>query len=270
MTERSELKEIASFAKGLARSGGRIALTSYGHADPSVKYDESLVTEADLAVQEHIHREVARRFPSHRFLGEEDLPKSSGEAVESRAEDEPDYLWVVDPVDGTAAFSKGYPIWGVSIAVLRDRRPVVGVFFMPVTGEMYSAVAGGPAFCDEREISVRADEVVDNESLMLTYSRFHNEFSTDFPGKVRSLGSSVAHICYVARGAAWGAVLHRVHVWDIVAGQVILEAAGGEIRDLDGQPFDPADYLEETRIDRPLLAAATGQHEAVGSYLKRR
>ncbi len=270
MANREELKEIASIARGLARSGGRIALMSYGHADPSVKYDESLVTEADLAVQEHIRQEVAKRFPSHRFLGEEDLPRSSGEAAGSREGEEPDYLWVVDPVDGTAAFSKGYPIWGVSIAVLRDTKPVVGVFFMPVTGEMYSAIAGGPAFCDDREICVRADEVVDNESLMLTYSRFHNDFATDFPGKVRSLGSSVAHICYVARGAAWGAVLHRVHVWDIVAGQVILEAAGGEIRDLEGRPFRAADYLEETRIDRPLLAAAAGQHEAIGAYLRTR
>lgn len=265
-----ELKELAIFARSLARSGGRIALMSYGQSDPEVKYDESLVTEADLAVQEHIRNEVAKKYPTHRFLGEEELPHSKGEPKEGKADGEADYLWVVDPVDGTAAFSKGYPIWGVSIAILRNSEPVVGVFFMPVTGEMYSAVKGGPAFCDDREICVRADEVVDNESLMLTYSRFHNDFVTDFPGKVRSLGSSVAHICYVARGAAWGAVLHRVHVWDIVAGQVILEAAGGEIRDLEGNLFDPSLYLEETRIDRPLLAAAKGQHSAIGSYLRPR
>ena len=92
----------------------------------------------------------------------------------------------------------------------------------------------------------------------------------EFPGKVRSLGSTVAQTCYVARGAAWGAVMANIHVWDVVAGQVILEAAGGEIRDLDGNLFDPNDYLEETRVDRTLLAAAKGQHRQIRQFINRR
>ncbi len=257
-----DLHAIVTFARGIARSAGRIALASYGHANPQVKYDESLVTEADLAVQEHLRKEVEARYPEHRFLGEED-PSQRGQA-DCR------YLWVVDPVDGTAAFSKGYPIWGVSIAVLRDDVPVVGVFYMPATSEMYSGVANSQSLHDDSPIEARVDEILDNESLLLTYSRFHNDYTTSFPGKVRSLGSTVAHICYVARGAAWGAVLNNVHIWDVVAGQVILEAAGGEIRDLDGNLFRPADFLESTRIDRPLLAAAKGQHQAIREYLEPR
>jgi len=259
--DRQMLSDIETFARGLARAGGRIALPFYGHANPQVKYDESLVTEADLSVQEHLRSEVTRSYPEHCFLGEESPQRGEGES---------DFLWVVDPVDGTSAFSKGYPIWGVSIAVLFQGKPVVGVFHMPVTGEMYSAIAGGRVLCDDDPIEVRFDEVLDNESLMLTYSRFHNDFSTTFPGKVRSLGSTVAHICYVARGAAWGAVLSNVHVWDVAAGQVILEAAGGELLDLDGKPFVAADYLEETRVDRVLLAAAEGQHAAIREYLQSR
>ncbi len=254
-----ELHEIVTFARGIARSAGRIALASYGHANPRVKYDESLVTEADLAVQEHIRKEVQTQYPDHHFLGEE--------APSRRGEGDCRYIWVVDPVDGTAAFSRGYPIWGVSIAVLRDDKPVVGVFFMPATSEMYSGLAGSLSLHDDSPIEARVDETLDNESLLLTYSRFHNDYTTSFPGKVRSLGSTAAHICYVARGAAWGAVLNNVHIWDVTAAQVILEAAGGEILDLDGNPFDPAEYLESTRIDRPLLAAAKGQHQAIREYL---
>lgn len=256
------LTEITNFARALARAGGRIAMLHYGQANPQLKFDESLVTEADLAVQAHVKQEVSRRFPEHRFLGEE---TNITEGPEEGA-----YLWVVDPVDGTSCFSKGYPVWGVSIAVLHNQKPLLGVFHMPVTGELYSAQIGQKPICDDQIISARTDEVVDNESLMLTYSRFHTDFTTTFPGKVRSLGSTVAHICYVARGAAWGAILGNIHIWDVVAGQAILEAAGGEIRDLDGELFEPSQYLEETRVDKVLMAAAKGQHRHVRSYITER
>jgi len=255
------LKEIHNFARALVRSGGEIAKAHFGHANPEVKYDESLVTEADLEVQEHIRVEVQKKYPDHRFLGEE-------EPQINDSKDTP-FLWVVDPVDGTSAFSKGYPIWGISVALLHGGRPVVGAFYMPITDELFSSTYRSEPVCNDSPIEVRYDETIDNESLMLTYSRFHRDFSTTFPGKVRSLGSSVAHICYVAKGAAWGAVLSRVHVWDVVAGQVILEAAGGKIMDLEGNPFNPEDYLSRTKLDKVLLAAAEGQHRDIMRFLKK-
>jgi myo-inositol-1(or 4)-monophosphatase len=259
---RKELDEMLTFSKGLARASGALAMSYYGKANPTLKYDYNLITEADLAVQEYIRREVKASYPNHKFLGEEgkSLP-------EDRDLQEP--LWVVDPVDGSAAFSAGMPIWGVSISLFDGTRPVLGVFHLPVTGELYSAVSGAPAMLNDREIAVR-DESVDNESLLLTYSRFHSDFVTQFPGKVRSLGSSVAHIAYVARGAACGAVLGNVHVWDVAAGQVILQAAGGSIRDLSGKLVEMSNYLEGEKIDRVLVAAAKGQHKEIISTLEAR
>jgi len=118
--------------------------------------------------------------------------------------------------------------------------------------------------------TVYSPQKMDNESLMLTYSRFHSDFLTHFPGKVRSLGSSVAHIAYVARGAACGAVLGNVHVWDVAAGQVILQAAGGSIRDLSGKTVEISNYLGGEKIDRVLVAAAKGQHKEIISTLAAR
>ena len=259
--DRTSLQEITTFARALARAGGRIALLHYGQANPQVKFDESLVTQSELAVQEHLRREVAENFPTHRFWGDE------VEALTESGEDT--CLWVVDPIDGTSAFSNGYPSWGISLSVFHNNRPLVGVFYLPVTIEMYSATVGDRAYMNDERISARSDEIIDNESLLLTYSRFHNDFNTNFPGKVRSLGSSVAHICYVARGAASGAVLKNVHLWDVVSGQVVLAAAGGEIRDLDGKLFEPADYLEQSRIDKVLLATAKGQFKDVKRCLSR-
>ena len=258
---KKKLQEVLTFAKGLARASGALALSYYGRANPTLKFDHSLVTEADLAIQEYIREEVKSSFPDHHFLGEEGVT-----LPDDRDKQEP--LWVVDPVDGTAAFCAGMPIWGVSISLFDGIRPVLGVFHLPVTGELYSAVAGEQAMLNDRHITVR-DEDIDDESLLLTYSRFHSEFTPRFPGKVRSLGSSVAHIGYVARGAACGAVLGNVHVWDVAAGQVILEAAGGAIRDMKGKKVNLSAYLEGQKIDRILIAAAKGQHgviaEALGS-----
>jgi myo-inositol-1(or 4)-monophosphatase len=255
---------MLTFTKGLARASGALALSYYGRANPTLKYDHDLVTEADLTVQEYISKEVKAVYPTHKFLGEE------GDRSETRELQEP--LWVVDPVDGTAAFCAGMPVWGVSISLFDGPRPVLGVFYQPVTGELYSAVSGGAgteAMLNDRAIQTR-DENVDNESLLLTYSRFHNDFDVRFPGKVRSLGSTVAHIAYVARGAACGAILGNVHVWDVAAGQVILEAAGGSIRDKSGKKVDLSNYLGGEKIDLVLIAAAKGQHKEIADTLKER
>ncbi len=259
---KKELEEMLIFSKGLARASGALARSYYGRADPTLKYDNDLVTEADLVVQEYIRKEVSQTYPAHKFLGE------TGTTLPTDR-DRQDPLWVVDPVDGSAAFCAGMPLWGVSLSLFDGSRPVLGVFYLPVTGELYSAIAGGPAMLNDRLISVR-DDGVDNESLMLTYSRFHTDFITGFPGKVRALGSTVAHIGYVSRGAAGSAILGNVHVWDIAAGQVILEAAGGSIRDLQGKKVNLSSYLDGGRIDQTLIAAPNGLHTDIAAFMQPR
>jgi len=255
---RRELQEISTFAKGLARASGALAMSYYGRANPTLRFDFDLVTEADLALQEFIHKEIGGTYPDHQFL--------------RQGADEPDGrepLWVVDPLDGSAGFSAGMPVWGVSLALFDGDRPVLGIIHLPVTGELYSAVAGGPAMLNDRPIAV-LDQAVDNESLLLTYSRFHADFATHLTGKVRSLGSTAAHIAYVARGAASAAVLGNVHVWDLAAGAVLLEAAGGTLRDLDGKKVELGGYLDGVRLDRVVLAAPKGLHREIASLLERR
>ncbi len=263
--ERHELNELVTFAKALARGGGAIAMSCYGRARPTFKYDETLVTEADIAVQDYIREEIAAAYPHHHFLGEEGVQDESYTIPE-----EP--LWVVDPVDGTAAFSAAMPIWGVAISLFDNGVPVLGVYYQPVTEELYSAVKGGPAYLNDVRIQARKNDDIDNQSLLLTYSRFHQDYNTSFPGKVRSLGSSIAHIVYTARGAAWGALLYNVHVWDVAAGLVILESAGGAIRTLDNKEWDITTALTSPggKIDVPILAAARGQHKIAGRYFEKK
>lgn len=256
-----DLAEILTFAKGLARASGALALSYYGRANPTLRYDYDLVTEADLALSDYLRKEVSDAYPDHRFF--------DGQAQKKNLRDISDPVWVVDPLDGSAGFSAGMPVWGVSLALFDNGRPVLGIIHLPVTGELYSATRSGPAMLNDREIRVREQEL-DNESLLLTYSRFHSDFITHLTGKVRSLGSTAAHMAFVARGAASAAIMGNVHIWDIAAGQVVLEAAGGGIRDLHGNKVELADYSKGGDVDKVLIAASLGLHKEIGILLEGR
>ena len=275
--------EVVSFCRTLARSAGELALSYFKHVTPHKKQDSSLVTEADIAVQQYLYDKVSNRFPDHRFLGEEmaqirthqvptsvefsHSPSSYSLGIEGCPGSR--FLWITDPIDGTAAFAKGFPVWGVSIAVLLDLQPLVGAFYMPVTGELFIGVANLKPTCDGTPISMPGSTEIDKESVLLTYSSFHRDFTSRFSGKIRSLGSTVAHICYVARGSAWGAVLSGIHIWDVVAGQIIVESAGGEIRDFAGNLFEPTKYLDKTCIKSKLLVTPKGCHGLLLQHLER-
>jgi myo-inositol-1(or 4)-monophosphatase len=185
------------------------------------------------------------------------------------SENSPRFLWIVDTLDGAASFQAGMPVWGVSAALFEKFWPVLGFLYLPVTGELYSASAGREAFLNDKRIKVRKDPTVDNESLMLVYSRFHNDFSSNFPGKIRNLGSSAGHLAYVARGAADACIMKNVSVRDLAAGSIILEAAGGEIRYMDGTRFHVGDIMDGRRVDEPLIAAPKGSWDSFVHYFKR-
>ena len=259
--ENGEAHEFLEFAENLAKETGELALKYYGRGDPQLKFDESLVTEAELAIREFIHRRVTKRYPEHHLMGEGDDQRAYGHG-------ERGFQWIADPMDGSANFQAGIPIWGVSLALFKNFWPILGVFYMPVTGDLYKALAGRKLIANGKTITLEPEVVANNESVLLTYSRFHSEFRSTFPGKIRNLGCTAAHLGYVASSRAEAALLKYVHIWDIAAGLILLEAAGGEIRYLDGGKFHLNDYLDSQKVDQPLLAAPAGEHSMISQYLQ--
>lgn len=254
-----ELWTLKEFVENTLRKAGARLLDLYGRCKPQCKFDEELVTEADNCAWELISSKIKGSFGGHAFL--RDL------ATEDLSDDKcPRFLWIVDTLDGAASFQAGMPVWGVSAALFEKFWPVMGFLYLPVTGELYSAYADREALLNDMPIRVRDDYTVDNESLVLVYSRFHSDFRTTFPGKVRNFGSSAGHLAYVARGAADACVMKNVSVQDLAGGSIILEAAGGEIRFFDGSLLHLGEYLEGKRIDGPLIAAPKGVHDKVKSY----
>lgn len=261
LTER-ELWTLKEFVENTLRKSGSSLLELYGRGNRELKFDDELVTEAENKAWEIISSKITGSFEGHVFL--RDL---TNEEVDG--ENSPRFLWIVDTLDGAASFQAGMPVWGISAALFEKFWPVLGFLYLPVTGELYSAYAGGEAFLNDQKIKVRKDPTVDNESLVLVYSRFHNDFTSNFPGKIRNLGSSAGHLAYVARGAADACIMKNVSVRDLAAGSIILEAAGGQIRYMDGTRFHIGDVLDGRRVDEPLIAAPKGSWESFVHYFKR-
>ncbi len=256
------LSTLKEFVENTLRKSGAVSMELYGKGDRQQKFDDELVTEAENSAWDMISRKIKGSFDDHGFLRElsqEDLSE----------ENCPRFIWILDSLDGAASFQAGMPVWGISAALFEKFWPVMGFLYLPVTGELYSAYAGREALLNDKPIRVRENQTVDNESLVLVYSRFHNSFTSTFPGKIRNLGSSAGHMAYVARGAADACLLKNINVQDLAAGSIILEAAGGEIKYLDGRPFHVGDYLDGRRIEEPLIAAPKGTSQSFVKYFKK-
>lgn len=196
-----------------------------------------LVTETDKLSERTIIQHISNAFPSHSILAEE-----SG----SR-EQKSEFLWVIDPLDGTTNFVHGYPSFGVSIACLYREEPVVGVVLELPANHCYTAIKGQGALRDGHPIHV-SDTTDLSQSLLVTgFGYEHDEkwhanmdlfkALTDITQGVRRLGAASIDLCHVAAGLVDGFWEFDLHPWDTAAGILIVKEAGGVVTKMDGQGF---------------------------------
>lgn len=222
---------LLSFARSLTEEAGALAISRAGDLKVRYKADRSVVTDADLAVQRLIQGRLAQTFPTHGFVGEEAVG-----APDPRRD--ADYVWIVDPIDGTDTFQRGLPAWAVSVGLLRGEEPVLGVMAIPATGEIYWALAGDRAWLDGEPIHVSPGDSLGSGSLTLVPSNLHRLARPITAGRIQGYGSTCFHLACVARGSAQATILGGSSVWDYFAATVILEAAGGALHSLHGQRLD--------------------------------
>jgi len=255
------IEDLTQFAMEVIRSSGEKALTYYGRGKPTVKFDEELVTEAELGLMDFFQDQLHAQFPDHQVFNSNQ--KNKGYTHEGKR-----YLWIYDAFEGVANFQAGIPIWGSSLSLLENYWPILGIFYMPATGDLFHAQAGQKAFLGKKQISISTQETINDESLLLTYSRFHQYYHSTFPGKIRNLGCTTAHICYVAMGRAEAAVIANESYQDLAAARVIIEAAGGKISKMDGSEFLLDEYIDGQRIEDHLMVGAPGIYSDVLDYLQ--
>lgn len=238
-------------AKALAVRAGKLCLKMAGQTGFSFKKDYSVVTEADIGSQKLITGALHKAFPGHHILAEEQIDDGNRDF---RNLDRDQYLWIVDPLDGTDAYRMGLPTWGTGLALLHGNKTLLGVFYSPVSGELYWAGEKGPAYLGDREITAVKGKKLKPGVFLSVHSAFHRRYETTFPGKVRSLGSALYHQCLVARGSSSGAVVGG-YIWDIAGGIHIARKAGAVVKYLDGRPLQLRPLLDGSRLKQRILVA---------------
>ncbi len=239
-----------------AREAGAIALYAFHdiHAAPARrKADRSWVTDVDENIEILLRERIAATYPADRIMGEE-----GGGLATTRGR-----VWVLDPIDGTGSFVKRLPVWGVSIGLMVDGRAAAGCMYLPVSDECYLAGMDGPPTLNGQPISAEVAEPLDSQSWICVPSNTHRRYRITYPGKTRSLGSTAANICYVARGGAAAALLGKSSLWDLVGALAVLERAGGVLGTLSGKPIDWEPLLRGECASEPLFAASAANFEQI-------
>ncbi|HWQ35324.1 MAG TPA: inositol monophosphatase family protein [Blastocatellia bacterium] len=221
----------------------------------------NLLTEADLASEKHIKELIASHYPTHRIIAEE-----SGVSDHRDFE----YCWIIDPLDGTTNFAHGFPCFAVSIGIEHKGQPVAGAIYDPSRDEMFAAERGAGATLNGQRIRVSDVEQLeralvvsgfpyDVRERMDEYLPAWRAFLEHAQG-VRRFGAAAIDMAYVACGRLDGFWEYGLNAWDMAAGAVIVEEAGGRMSKLDGSPFDP--YV-------PSMLCTNGQvHEEMLAVLR--
>jgi histidinol-phosphatase len=233
--------EALAFALELALLGGRLAIGHFGtELETKQKADGTWVTEADWAVEAQIRLRIARTFPDHNILGEEEglTAAGGGPAVDGAP------TWVIDPIDGTNNYKAGIPIWATLVALQIDGESVVGVAHAPAIGETYDAAIGSGARCNGSPISVNDVGQLSAATVLNAGVKYFYELGmggfldavTKASWRTRGFGDFWGHML-VARGAAEAMVEADLATWDVAALQPIVSEAGGRLTHLDGTPW---------------------------------
>jgi myo-inositol-1(or 4)-monophosphatase len=224
-----------------AREAGDILLAEFDRpVKISYKGEVDIVTQADRRSEQAIVSRLRAHFPRHRIVAEEG----------GGAEEDSDFCWHVDPLDGTTNFAHGYPCFAVSIGLEQSDEIVVGVIYQPVTRELFTAVKGEGACLNQREIhvspvprlttSLLATGFPSNKRTQNPNMAYYWEFTLRSHG-VRRDGSAALDLAAVACGRFDGFWEFGLHSWDAAAGVLLVREAGGIVTRLNGQRYRPGD-----------------------------
>ncbi len=218
---------------------GNLALSYMGKTlVEEYKADLSIVTKADRAIEAFLIDRLGQVVPEANFLAEE-----SGESG-----DKGEYQWVIDPLDGTTNFAHGFPYFSISVALAHNGVPIVGAIYNPIRDEIFSAYTGGGAYLNGNKISVSQRQEV--SKLLISFGTPCAESECDWfwedvykvthaVHSYRKLGSAALDMAYVACGRLDAALFGPLSWWDIAAGMVIVQEAGGKVSEFDSDSIAP-------------------------------
>ncbi len=257
--ENTDLRRLLEVAVVAARLAGQRAMEEIKYAKSSLKDNAEMVTNADMICQQIIMDRVKETFPDHGFLAEEG-PGNKMSLSPPRSGDP--FWWVIDPIDGTNNYAHGILNFTVSIAVMYGGYPVVAVIFEPATDSMYSTVKGDDAQLNASRITT-SDEPVNEFASFGIDSNFKVEVTDAIlefirRTKFRNFGTTALNLSYIAKGSMIGTMTTYARLWDIAAGILLIENAGGIVTTTDGKKIFPI-QLENYNNENYTILAANNQ-----------
>ena len=226
------MKETAILA---AEEAGKILRGNFGKIkETTTKKDKSLVTNVDLQCEKKILEIIKSKFPGHHIISEE----SGDNEMDS------EYSWYIDPLDGTHNYIYNLPHFGTSIGLYKNNEPLLGVIYLPLFDELYYAEKGKGAFLNDNQLKIEQKPI--EECIFQMDSQFARDQETyisnlqklvpSFFG-FRVAGSAVACLSFIAKNCAGAWLTYMAKNYDVAAGRVILEEAGGKVTTAGGKPW---------------------------------
>ena len=232
-------KEMLQFALEVAKEAGDILMQHFGNISSYKKKSSAidLVTIADTQSEAFIINKIKSQFPDHDIITEESDIKQKGS----------NYRWVIDPLDGTTNFVHNLPIFAVSIGLQFKKETIVAVVYNPAANKCFWADKNGGSFLNNDPINIISSKTL-SESLLVTGFPYEKDERWDkgfilfkelygMTQGVRRLGAAALDFCFIAMGRFEGFWEFGLQPWDICAGALIVEEAGGKVSDWDGSPM---------------------------------
>lgn len=254
-----------SFIQQCLVETSKIAVSHFGKVKIKVKPTDTnqVLTDADMEIGNHIIEKIKKEFPAYNIIDEE------AGVIDNNGQ----FTWVIDPIDGTSNYAVGNPQYGIMIGLLDGNVPVAGGFALPFTNEITIAERGQGTFCNGKMIMVSKEAQLNN--CLIAYhidghpeepQRTREEMSLlgEIILRVRNMRNSGAEPLdgfYVAIGR-YGALLNKtMRIWDMVAPHIVIQEAGGTVTDFWGQPIDYSNPLKRTNEHFTICAGAPQIHK---------
>lgn len=241
------MDSILNTAKEAAEEAGKILLRYFGKVESSEirkKTENDFLSFVDETAEKKIIDTIHERFSGHTILAEE---SGDNKATSS-------YRWIIDPLDGTTNYLKNIPVFAVSIAVEYKDEIVAGVVYDPVHSKMYSAAKNSGAFCNDQPLQTSANSTLESSFIATGFPYKVKHFMPQYTGAfnqifekcigVRRLGAAALDLAYVAAGTFDGFWEMSLKPWDMAAGAILINEAGGKITDFWNQP----NYLNSSYV----------------------
>ena len=247
--------------RGIVTEAGQLALGYYGRVTGSVKADQSIVSEADGAVEEFLRASLLALDPTYGYIGEETSESRPAAPGETR-------VWVVDALDGSRAFVAGMPLWMPAVCLMDGATPIAGAAVNPVTNELFWADTDGPAWCNDIALDPAPPGALGPNTFIFGPTNHGRTFDVDFPGRIYCLGAPIYQLCLLAKGAVTGLFFDAaVNLWDLALPSLLLGRVGAELRYASGASVDLGALIGRDKVPEALYAGTPGMVEILRSRI---